>query len=294
MVHPDQRDKPYPREEHELYINPAPLLVPRAARKENEFLEFELSQDTSFPEQGTYRSGKLNWNVFNIHQEMAAGQWYWRFRTVDQDGRTAGWSKVYSFTVTGKEPVFVTPVSYTHLSESDLNAFRNQTSPDIFPNVNWVDEGTRSMGENNQLNLLVRGGGSKLRYMGLFDYKNDFGLLNEKYTEYTDRYKSQIRSYDMRLRMNIDVDLTSSTQMQFGIVGVLNESKRPDETIGTIFENLYKVPSAAFPIKTSNDLWGSNLLHKMNPLAVIADQGYYQTNWRKLEANMRILSLIHI
>ena len=26
----------------------------------------------------------------------------------------------------------------------------------------------------------------------------------------------------------------------------------------------------------------------MNPLAVIADQGYYQTNWRKLEANMRI------
>ena len=100
---------PYPREEHELYINPAPLLVPRAARKENEFLEFELSQDTSFPEQGTYRSGKLNWNVFNIHEEMAAGQWYWRFRTVDQDGMTAGWSKVYSFTVTGKEPVFVTP-----------------------------------------------------------------------------------------------------------------------------------------------------------------------------------------
>lgn len=173
-------------------------------------------------------------------------------------------------------------------SESDLNAFRNQTSPDIFPNVNWVDEGTRSMGENNQLNLLVRGGGSKLRYMGLFDYKNDFGLLNEKYTEYTDRYKSQIRNYDMRLRMNIDVDLTSSTQMQFGIVGVLNESKRPDETISTIFENLYKVPSAAFPIKTSNGLWGSNLLHNMNPLAVIADQGYYQTNWRKLEANMRI------
>ena len=56
-------------------------------------------------------------------------------------------------------------------SESDLNAFRNQTSPDIFPNVNWVDEGTRSMGENNQLNLLVRGGGSKLRYMGLLIIK---------------------------------------------------------------------------------------------------------------------------
>ena len=107
-------------------------------------------------------------------------------------------------------------------SESDLLAFKNQTNPELYPNVNWVDEGTRNVGESNQLSLLVRGGGNKLRYMGLFDYKNDFGLLNEQYTEYSDRYKSQIRSYDMRLRMNIDVDLTSSTQMQFGIVGVLN------------------------------------------------------------------------
>lgn len=173
-------------------------------------------------------------------------------------------------------------------SESDLLAFKNQTNLELYPNVNWVDEGTRNVGESNQLSLLVRGGGNKLRYMGLFDYKNDFGLLNEQYTEYSDRYKSQIRSYDMRLRMNIDVDLTSSTQMQFGIVGVLNETKRPDASVSTIFENLYKVPSAAFPVKTSNNVWGSNLLYKMNPLAVIADQGYYQTNWRKLEANMRI------
>lgn len=109
VVHPTSRDKPYPREEHELYINPAPLLVPRAARAKDEFLEFELSQNVEFPEEGTYRSGKLAWNVYNIHEAMAAGQWYWRFRKVDKEGRAAGWSKVYSFTVTGQEPVFVTP-----------------------------------------------------------------------------------------------------------------------------------------------------------------------------------------
>lgn len=173
-------------------------------------------------------------------------------------------------------------------SENDLDVFKNQTAPELYPNVDWVEEGTRNFGENNQLNLLIRGGGNKLRYMGLLDYKNDFGLLNEKYTEYADRYKSQIRNYDMRLRMNIDVDLTSSTQMQFGIVGALNEARRPNDDISTIFNNMYKVPSAAFPIKTSNNIWGSSLYYKMNPLAAIADQGYYQTNWRKLEANMRI------
>ena len=59
-VHPNTRDKPYPREEHILYINPTPLIVPESAKKEEEFLEFELSQNENFPAEGTYRSEKLN------------------------------------------------------------------------------------------------------------------------------------------------------------------------------------------------------------------------------------------
>lgn len=108
-VHPNDRDQPYPREEHELFVNPAPLIVPRTLRGEQEFLEFELSQDNSFPETGTYRSGKLNWDLYNVHEELTVGDWYWRFRKVDEAGKAGIWSEVYKFTVTGKEPVFVTP-----------------------------------------------------------------------------------------------------------------------------------------------------------------------------------------
>lgn len=124
-VHIEHRDKPYPREEHELYINPAPLLVPRAARAVDEFLEFELSQNADFPAEGTYRSGKLAWNVYNIHEAMSAGKWHWRFRKVDKEGRAAGWSKIYSFTVTGKEPVFATP---------DFSVFQ-QNIPTDYPRI---------------------------------------------------------------------------------------------------------------------------------------------------------------
>lgn len=107
-VHPNLRDKPYPREEHELYLNPAPLIVPDV-RADDEFLEFELSQSESFPEEGTFRSGKLAWNMYNIHQQMATGEWYWRFRIVDANDNAGQWSEVNHFTVTGHEPVFVTP-----------------------------------------------------------------------------------------------------------------------------------------------------------------------------------------
>lgn len=108
-VHPNERDQPYPREEHELFLNPAPLIVPGTVRGANEFLEFELSMDSNFPETGTYRSGKLPWNMYNAHEQLAAGEWYWRFRKIDAKGNAGIWSEVYKFTVTGKEDVFVTP-----------------------------------------------------------------------------------------------------------------------------------------------------------------------------------------
>lgn len=130
-VHPNERDKPYPREEHELYLNPAPLIVPKTTRGADEFLEFELSQDASFPEQGTYRSGKLAWNMYNIHEEMTTGVWYWRFRKVDKSDRTGLWSEVNKFTVTGKEDVFVTP---------EFSVFQ-QNIPTVYPRVHcFLDE----------------------------------------------------------------------------------------------------------------------------------------------------------
>lgn len=108
-VHPNDRDKPYPREEHELYINPAPLIVPEAVKEKDDFLEFELSQDENFPEEGTFRSGKVRWHMYNVHQELAVGTWFWRYRVVDKNGKATLWSVVNKFNVTGQEPVFVTP-----------------------------------------------------------------------------------------------------------------------------------------------------------------------------------------
>lgn len=177
------------------------------------------------------------------------------------------------------------PLQYT---PKQLEQFRSGMNPAYYPNVDWVKEGMRDRSENNQFNVMIRGGGKRVRYMALLDYKNEFGLLNEDYTQYSERYKSQIRNYELNLRMNLDVDVTSSTKVKFGMFGIIGEDKRPNTGIDAIFQNLYKVPSAAFPIKTLNNNWGSNTLFRMNPLAAIADVGYVQENRRLLNADMRI------
>ncbi len=126
VVHPNERDKPYPREEHELYVNPAPLIVPRSVKDKDDFLEFELSQDSTFTSESTYRSGQVEWYMYNIHEQMAPGIWYWRFHVVDTDGTVGPWSEVNKFTVTGKEPVFVTP---------SFETFK-QNIPTTYPRLN--------------------------------------------------------------------------------------------------------------------------------------------------------------
>ena len=177
------------------------------------------------------------------------------------------------------------PLQYT---AKQLENFKQGTNPNFYPNTDWVKEGMRDFSQNNQFNIMVRGGGQRVRYMALLDYKNEFGLLNEDYTHYSDRYNSQIRNYELDLRINLDVDVTPATKVKFSLYGIIAEDKRPNTGIDAIFQNLYKVPSAAFPIKTANGNWGSNSVFKMNPIAAIADVGYVQENRRLLEGDMRL------
>ena len=79
-----------------------------------------------------------------------------------------------------------------------------------------------------------------------------------------------------------------ATKVKFSLYGIIAEDKRPNTGIDAIFQNLYNVPSAAFPIKTANGNWGSNSVFKMNPIAAIADVGYVQENRRLLEGDMRL------
>ena len=107
-VHENMRVTPYPQKENTPYLNPSPLLVPVEMRKA-EFLQFALSQDSDFSNGRTILSKPVPWCMFNPHQKLANGTWYWRFRSVDKSGKELPWSQTYNFTMTSDIPQFVTP-----------------------------------------------------------------------------------------------------------------------------------------------------------------------------------------
>lgn len=111
-IHENERVTPYPQQGHVLYINPAPLLVPKDM-KLSDFLQFNLSQDRKFADASTILSKPVPWCMFNPHKVLEKGIWYWRVRSVSKAGEEMPWSQTYSFEVTDDIPKFVTPAYET-------------------------------------------------------------------------------------------------------------------------------------------------------------------------------------
>lgn len=107
-IHENTRVTPYPQQDNPLYLNPSPLIVPVEMRKAK-YLQFQLSQDQTFPKGKTIQSKPLAWCMFNPHRILENGTWYWRFRSINKDQKASEWSETYNFSVTEDIPQFVTP-----------------------------------------------------------------------------------------------------------------------------------------------------------------------------------------
>lgn len=106
--HDKIRTQPYPKVDNEVYLNPTPLIVPQAM-KTAEFLQFSLSRSADFSSPETLFSEPQAWCMFNPHQTMETGTWYWRFRSITADGQQQAWSDTYQFEIKDETPRFVTP-----------------------------------------------------------------------------------------------------------------------------------------------------------------------------------------
>lgn len=173
-------------------------------------------------------------------------------------------------------------------SLNDLRASKHNTNPDYMSNSDWTGDALKDFTTNHQADVILQGGNDKVQYISIISYKNDFGLINSKYANYSDRYDTQMKKYDLSARINLDVKVTNYTKVQVNLLGMLRENNRPNTSTSKLFANLYNTPASAFPIKNSKGEWGSNTLFKANPIAQIADVGSFRTDERMLEADFKL------
>lgn len=177
-----------------------------------------------------------------------------------------------------------------HLSprytQRELDAFRDRTYPDFYPDVDWWGEALRNHSLGQNANFSIQGGGDKVQYYAQLNYLNDQGIL--KPTNDNEDYSTQLKFSKLNIRTNLDIQATKTTKVQLSMLGNFSEHNRPGAQLDDIFTALYQVPSGVFPVKTKNEVWGGSTIYSNNPIALISGKGYARSQNRALYADMNI------
>ncbi|MFA5416954.1 MAG: SusC/RagA family TonB-linked outer membrane protein [Bacteroidales bacterium] len=172
-------------------------------------------------------------------------------------------------------------------TSGEIEMFRDGSNPDMYPNVNWLEEATRPSGNTNELNMSFSGGTENMRYFTNVNYANDFGLLKPIPSE--EGYNTALNYYKLNIRTNLDIKLTRTTRMKVNVMGSIDDYTRPNVGPNTVFQRTVSLPAAAFPVKTTSDHWGGNLIYTtQNPVAGIASSGFVRGQNRILFADMNL------
>lgn len=182
---------------------------------------------------------------------------------------------------------------------NEINAFRygkvdgiganiNAQLPYLYPNVNWIDETFRNMGISNKYNIEFRGGGAKFRYYTMLGLMTDKGFVGN--VNMNDGYSTQDKYSSANLRTNLDIDLTGTTKLKLNILGTLSESSRPGTSSTDLWDMVYSIPSAAFPIRSDDGSWGGSATWAgtLNPVAQSQGAAYSKGHTRSLLADLTL------
>ena len=169
-------------------------------------------------------------------------------------------------------------------SAAELTALYTGQYPYAYPNVDWWNEVFRDHGDNHRAQFTFQGGNKNFRYFAAVDYlKEDF--LYKKATS-DDRYNANHYDNRLGLRANVDVNITETTSMKVNVMARLAEFNKGNYS-SRIEKTLYSLPSAAFPIKQADGVYGGTSVYgNINPVAQMQDSGQKQYSQTKVLADM--------
>lgn len=170
----------------------------------------------------------------------------------------------------------------------ELDALKSGKYPFLYPDVNWVDETFRKSAPTNKYTVQFRGGGDKVQYYAMINLLTANGFIKNPNTN--DGYSTQDKFSRGNVRMNLDIEITPTTKARVNVFGTLSEQSRPGNK-ADLWDMVYTVPSAAFPIKAENGMWGgsSTWAGTLNPVAQSTAAAYYKNHDRSLFTDLTLI-----
>lgn len=138
-------------------------------------------------------------------------------------------------------------------SDMELKMIEEQMDPDLYPNVNWQDELLNQTSLQQTYYVSARGGGSIARYFVSLNMSNEGAAYKQ---EPTSKYNSNVGYNTYGYRANLDLDLTKSTVLYFGVDGFISNRNEPGmANTDKIWDTQAKLTPLTIPKMYSNGLF---------------------------------------
>lgn len=158
-----------------------------------------------------------------------------------------------------------------------IEKYENNSDPDLFPNVNWIESLFNDYAENTRLNVNISGGGGLARYYVAGSLYNEGSIFK---TEQVNDYNSSLKYSKVNFRANIDIDLTQSTVVNINLANVYETRRRPSHDMFYIWDYAFATSPNAFPAKYSDGKFsGPQQGSGHNPYNILMNSGYANDYW---------------
>ena len=157
--------------------------------------------------------------------------------------------------VTRNQPVYYQP--------EEIDIIRTGIDPDLYPNVDWMDLLLRDGAWSYRGNVNLSGGGNTSRYYASMSYVEDQGMYKTDQT-LRKKYNTNANYKRWNYRLNVDIDITSTTLLKLGVSGDLSKRNSPGQLRYRSQEEIEGSQNKLDVWVNDDDIWGQ--LFGYNPL----------------------------
>jgi len=175
-------------------------------------------------------------------------------------------------------------------SDAQLEGYRLNQDPKLFPNVDWVAESIRDKAPVKKYIIDFRGGNEIAKYyvnVGMDDaqgiFKNTDHVIND---ESGTSYSTNRNLQRINFRSNVDVNVSKRFKVRLDLAGRLENVNSPTQSTTSIFNNLYSFHPNVSPVYVGDGVYGGSNSYRNNPVAYLNEQGYTTTHRRYFQSNI--------
>jgi len=160
-------------------------------------------------------------------------------------------------------------------SDYEKQKYLSNADPDLYPNVDWMKTIFKDATTNSKVNLSITGGGKVIRYYVAGSFYTENGIFNP---EKLKAYNPSMRYGKYSFRSNIDLDITSSTQLALNLSNQYETKNRLGTDIATMWDQVLTTPPVAIPTMYSDGTLAMPLVGQ-NPYYSLNKTGFSQDFW---------------